>query len=94
MRFLRDMNFCWDPGIFQDSCMKISRLRTISSGESNLKDTVLNFFSSVCKLTMFEREYANILMQKIHNPFWKDVLKHYKNLYTRYEPKNQDEFIS
>ena len=33
-------------------------------------------------------------MQKIHNPFWKDVLKHYKNLYTRCEPKNQDEFTS
>ena len=43
---------------------------------------------------MFGGEYANVLMQKIQNPFWKDVLKHYKNLYTRCEPKNQDEFMS
>ena len=33
-------------------------------------------------------------MQKIHNPFWKNVLKHYKNLYTRCEPKNQSESMS
>ena len=32
--------------------------------------------------------------QKIHNPFWKNVLKHYKNLYTKCEPKNQDKFMS
>ena len=76
------------------SCMKISWLRRNSSGESNLKDTVLNFFPDFCKLTRFVGEYANALMQKIHNPFWKDVLKHYKNLYTRCEPKNQDEYMS
>ena len=34
------------------------------------------------------------LCKKIDNPFWKDVLKHYKNLYTRCEPQNQDKFMS
>ena len=78
--------------------MKISWLRRISSGESNLKETVLNFPPDFCKLTRFAEggggEYANVLMQKNHNPFWKAVLKYYKNLYTRCEPKNQDEFMS
>ena len=74
--------------------MKISWLRRISSGESNLKDTVLIFSTGFCKLTRFGGECANVLMQKIHNPFWKDVLKHYKNLYTKCEPKNQNEFMS
>lgn len=73
--------------------MKISWLRRISSGESNLNDTVLNFPPDFCKLTSWGG-YANVLMQKNYNPFWKDVLKHYKNLYTRCEPKNQDEFMS
>ena len=76
------------------SCMKISWLRRISSGESNLKDTVMNFFPDFCKLTRFLGNMQMYLCKKNHNPFWKDVLKHYKNIYTRCEPKKQDEFMS
>ena len=39
-------------------------------------------------------EYANTLMLKIKNPFWKDVLKHYKKLCNKCKPSTAEEFIS
>ena len=54
----------------------------------------MNFSPDFLQIDKVLGEYANVLMQKNHNLFWKDVLQHYKNLYTRCEPKNQDEFTS
>ena len=54
----------------------------------------MNFSPDFCKLTRFWGNMQMYLCKKNHNPFWKDVLQHYKNLYTRCEPKNQDEFMS
>ena len=43
---------------------------------------------------MFGGEFANVLMQQICNPFWKDVFKHYKKKYTKCLPESMHDFVS
>ena len=45
-------------------------------------------------LRMFGGEFANVLMQQICNPFWKDVFKHYKKKYTKCLPESMHDFVS
>ena len=41
-----------------------------------------------------EFSYSINIMQKIHNMFWRDVLRHYKRLCTKCFPTNVDKFMS
>ena len=61
------------------SSMKVSWLRRISV-DSYIKDFVLNPTKVGYMLDKLGGEYANALMQIIHNPFWRDVLTHDKTL--------------
>ena len=74
--------------------MKINWLRRINVVESGFKTFMLNIYPDLSNLTVCGSEYINILSQRIKNPFWKDVLKHLKNLYTRSTPQSVDEFLS
>ena len=75
--------------------MNISWLRLNNVVESCFKTFILNMYSDMCKLTVFDSElYINLLSQRIKNPFWKDVLRHLKNLCTKSTPQNVDEFMS
>ena len=76
------------------SAMKILWLRKISSEEFSRKTFLLSIYPDLGNLRIYGSEYANILMVKIKNPFWKDVVKHYKKLYHRCCPLNIDEFMS
>lgn len=41
-----------------------------------IKDFVLNLdFVNLRKLGEGGGEYANVIMQRVHNPFWRDVMK-------------------
>ena len=62
--------------------------------DSSFGDTVFKLLPDLNKLKLFGGEFANVPMQQICNPFWKDVLKHYKKLYTKCLPKNIHDFVS
>jgi hypothetical protein len=74
------------------AAMKISWLSKISRN-SSLKDFCLTLYPSLGKLNMLGSEYCNVIMQRIHNPFWKDVLRHYKKLCLKCSPTNVNEFV-
>ena len=58
--------------------MKASWIRGLRCVESSLKDFVLNMYPDFANLRTLGGRICNVLMQKIQNPFWRDVLKHYK----------------
>ena len=76
------------------SCMKIGWLRRLKLEDSSFGDTVFKLPPDLNKLKLFGGEFANVPMQRICNPFWKDVLKHYKKLYTKCLPENIHDFVS
>ena len=73
--------------------MKISWLRRISV-DSYIRDFVLNLYPELDMLNKLGGDYANVLMQRIHNPFWRDVLKHYKKLNFKCMPEGVHKFMS
>ena len=60
------------------ACMKIGWLRRLFFQESDYLKLVEAFIPNIKNLCKFGGEFANKLIQEIQNPFWKDVLKHYK----------------
>ena len=72
--------------------MKISWLRKLNEN-SSLNNFVWTWYPDLGKLSMLGGEFSNIIMQKIHNMFWRDVLRHYKRLCTKCSPTNVDEFM-
>ena len=75
------------------SSMKISWLRRLSF-DSEWKDFTLNLFPRLGHLKHFGAEYANIIIENVENPFWKDVVKHYKKLCTKCSVSSVHEFMS
>ena len=76
------------------SCMKMGWLRRLMLEDSSFGDTVFKLSPDLKELKLFGGEFANVPMQWICNPFWKDVLKHYKKLYTKCLPENIHDFVS
>ena len=76
------------------SCMKNIWLHRISVCDSIFKTIMINMYPELDTLKIHGSEYANILMTKLNNPFWRDVLKHFKKLYARCSPQNTDEFMA
>ncbi len=74
--------------------MKIRWLRKISCAEFGRKTFSLSIYPDLDNLRINGSEYANILMVKMKNLFWKDVVKHHKKLYHICCPLNIDEFMS
>ena len=69
-------------------------LHRISVCDSIFKTIIVNMYPELDTLKMHGSEFANILMTKLNNPFWRDVLKHLKNIYARCPPQNTDEFMA
>ena len=69
-------------------------LHRISVCDSIFKTIMINMYPELDTLKIHGSEYANILMTKLNNPFWRDVLKHFKKLYARCSPQNTDEFMA
>ena len=74
------------------SIMKLSWLRRLIN-TSKWKENTLNMYPSLSKLEEFGGEYANVLMQRLNNVFWKDVLRHYKKLCQKCTARSCDEFL-
>ena len=76
------------------SCMKMGWLRRLMLEDSSFGATMFKLFPDLNKLKEFCGEFANVPMQRICNPFWEDVLKRYKKLYTKCLPENIHDFVS
>jgi hypothetical protein len=76
------------------SAMKIGWLRRISAEEFILKDFLFDAYPDLQKILELGGEYSNVLMKRLDNPFWIDVMRHYKKLNSKCVPDNIDEFMS
>ena len=78
------------------AALKISWLGRVQEEESHIRTLLNALCPDFAKLFKLGGEYANVLMQTIGNPFWKDVLKHYKKMYTLCEVRQActDDFVS
>ena len=74
------------------SALKISWLRRIFDVESPLTKFIFCLYPELDKLQQLGGEFANTLMQLIHNPFWHDVLKHFKKLSIKCIPADISDF--
>jgi hypothetical protein len=86
LKMLNVMNFI--------SAMKISWLCRLARDDSDWKIFTINMFPRLDNVEKFGAEYGNSIMQTVHNPFWKDVIRHYKKLYLKCEPTSVHEFMS
>ena len=57
--------------------VKISWLCRINCPAFNLSNFVMTMYPEFVSLSKIGGEYANIFMQRIQSPFWRDVLKNY-----------------
>ena len=77
------------------SAMKINWLRRIFQPDNCL---VKNVLFAVCpafaNIRGFGGEYANTVHRQIQNPFWAQVLMHYKRFCAKCQPKCFTEFLS
>ena len=80
--------------MFTLATMKISWLRRMNVVESGFKTCILNIYPDLSNVTAFGSEYIIYCHRESRHPFWRDVLKHLKNLYTRSTPQSVDEFMS
>ena len=77
------------------STMKISWLRRLQfNSDSEMTLFLYNLFPEMQLLSSLGSEYAHVVMQKVENPFWKDVMKHYRNFCCKCPPINAKEFLS
>ena len=75
------------------SSMKVSWIRKLTY-DSNWKSFTKNMFPDLDVLEYYGVEYVNIAMKRINNPFWKDVLNHYRKLSLKCKPTDIHEFMS
>jgi len=74
--------------------MKCTWMRKLFSRASWVRTFVLNMYPQMEFLENYGSEFLNVLMSKMNNPFWKDVLKHYKKIYIKCVPLNIDHFMA
>jgi hypothetical protein len=75
------------------SSLKLSWLRKLRS-DSDWRDFTLNLYPELIDIDKLGTEYANTVMNRINNPFWKDVMKHYKKLGAKCQVANLNEFMA
>lgn len=75
------------------SAMKLSWLKRLLM-DSEWKEFTLNLYSELENLNKFGTDYANIVIKNISNPFWKDVMKHYKTLSHKCKPTSVHDFMA
>ena len=75
------------------AALKISWLKRIFFSDSLLKRILLCYCPEMATLDSHGSEYVNVILTKCPNPFWIDVMKHFKHLYNRCTPKNATEFF-
>ena len=74
------------------SALKIGWIKRVMFSDSVLKRFLLCSCPEFENLERYGSEYVNIILKKCTNPFWIDVIKHYKKLYIKCKPENGREF--
>jgi hypothetical protein len=76
------------------SSLKITWLKRILSNDGKITE-ILNQLCP-CVKVIEERggEFANVLMQRVRNPYWHDVFKHYKKISDKVGPTALEDFAS
>ena len=75
------------------AALKLSWLKCILHDDGKLS----KILPAMCPLIQKVKrggEFANIIMQRVKNPFWFDVFKHYKNISAKCTPETFDDFLS
>ena len=73
--------------------MKLTWIRKLQN-DTEWKNFTVLLYPRLVSLEKFGSEYAHTAMQKIDNLFWKDVLKHYRKLYTKCFIDTIDDFMN
>jgi hypothetical protein len=55
---------------------------------------MVNMYPELDNIQLFGSEYINVVKQNIHNPFWRDVVQHFKLLFSKYNITKEDEFYA
>ena len=75
------------------STLKVSWLKRLRK-ESDWRDFTLNMFPYFADIDTLGCEYANTIMKRTSNLFWKDVLRHYKKISSKCTVSTIDEFMA
>ena len=75
------------------SAMKLNWIPRLQKNDK-LKTFVFEIYPELGNLHNFGGEYANLVIQRTQNAFWKDVMKHYKKIYVRLTVNDIHEFMS
>ena len=74
--------------------LKISWLKRILCDNGKITKIRLKMYQLIQNVKQRGGEYANIVMQRVKNIFWRDVFKHYKKLCGKCTPVTFDDFAS
>ena len=75
------------------SALKISWLKRIMFSNSLLTNILFCTCPEMASLNVFGSEFVNVLLRKCNNPFWVDVIKHYKHMHLKCKPENSADFF-
>ena len=73
--------------------LKLSWIQRLMN-DGDLAQNSYNLYPELQKVSKFGVEYRNKIRQTVNNPFWNDVLKHFKKLSLKCTPTNMSEFAS
>ena len=76
------------------SAFKISWLKRILHDDGKLSKILQAMCPLIQNVKQRGGEFANIIMQRVKNPFWFDVFKHYKKISAKCTPVTFDDFVS
>ena len=76
------------------AALKISWLKRILHYDGKLSKILQAMCSLIQNVKQRGGEFANIIMQRVKNPFWFDVFKHYKKISAKCTPVTFDDFVS
>ena len=76
------------------AALKISWLKRILHDDGKLSKILQAMCPLIQNVKQRGGEFANIIMQRVKNPFWFDVFKHYKKISAKCTPVTFDDFVS
>lgn len=75
------------------SALKITWIKRILLNKGKLTNILLAMCPLIQNIKQHGCEFVNVIMQRIENPFWVDVLKHFMNLYRKCVPESVEDFV-
>lgn len=76
------------------SGLKITALKKILHDDGKITKILFTLCPSVKNVMVRGGEFANVLIEKLVNPFWVDVFKHYKKFCNKCIPSSFNDFAS